>query len=409
MPRPCKDRHELSPKWCAMCAWCLSRTAKGAAYRALWQEAEPPGPVDVPTAPIRQAFNRTTPCMHIGGDTGERFKCTTCRGRVELKLLGCGIHGHCTAEKVIPGVQCCRLCPDYLPDPISDPEARPVPASWAHTPPVMARHQKALKDLCNVNWGRPPLAAGDGVVLCGGGRLWKMMQVSIRMLRDVSGLPVQVWHCGDAEPVNPADLAGVPGVTYHDTTKLLPRPRVCRAGWETKALALLHCGLRRVLYLDADAYCVTDPAPFLALAGQGRFAYWADMPHHDTVVRWDFYGMDRNSGQNIPPIQGGQLAIDRLLFWRELRLFHWLCMHSDWSFSGGYGDQDQWRVALNATGGTFQSLGRAPWIFPAFICSYASTSVIIHRCRGKMHGDSTDIVTTHLPGDDRAWKYLRGK
>jgi SAM-dependent methyltransferase len=56
------------------------------------------------------------PCVHRGIETGETVECPTCSGTVKLKVLACEVHGKCTVEKPVEGVQCCKGCPDYSTD-----------------------------------------------------------------------------------------------------------------------------------------------------------------------------------------------------------------------------------------------------------------------------------------------------
>ncbi len=53
-------------------------------------------------------------CRHRGQET-RRESCGVCSGRVELKVLSCGVHGECTVAKPLPDVACCATCPDYQP------------------------------------------------------------------------------------------------------------------------------------------------------------------------------------------------------------------------------------------------------------------------------------------------------
>jgi hypothetical protein len=55
-----------------------------------------------------------SPCIHLGADTGRREACTTCRGKVELKVFHCRHPNHETT--VLPY---CHSCPDF--------EAQPCP------------------------------------------------------------------------------------------------------------------------------------------------------------------------------------------------------------------------------------------------------------------------------------------
>lgn len=310
----------------------------------------------------------------------------------------CVLHGHCReADRVERGeARALTGCADFLAlaESVRRDRDRDL---WAQRPDVRARHVRELAAVAAASHPVPPLS-GEGVVTCGGGRYWPMIALQVRMLRDVSALPVQIWHRGAAEPVVPADLAGVPDVSYRDTSAVVPTPRIL-GGWESKTIALRHCGWRRVLFLDADAYCVADPAPLLALAGAHRFVYW----HEGTeTVRWEWYGLTPRG----PTVQGGQLALDCADFWQELTIADWINQHSDYFYVHQYGDQDSWRVALAATGGRSLSLGPAPWRHPAFVCGLTAP-LVVHRCQGKIWSYA-DVVRAarSLPGEDRVWQHV---
>ena len=296
-----------------------------------------------------------------------------------------------------------------LPDPIPEPAFQPVPPRWPHDPAVVKRHREALFRLAQAELPPPGRREGAGVLLVGGGRYWPGIVVAIRMLRETgSRLPVQVWHRGKDEPVRPQDLAGADGVTYHDLTALTPAPRIL-GGWEAKTIALLACGWERVFFLDADAYCVTDPEPVLdRLSPAEPFLFWDDFPGEG--VNWPIWGL---TGSAVPAIQGGQFAVHLRHFWREVVLAHWLNQHSDFSYAHYYGDQDSWRVALTVTGGAYGRLGPAHWDEVAFVCGAADRPLVVHRCRSKMlypedvlTGDSeSNRRLDRLPGEAQAWSH----
>lgn len=54
-------------------------------------------------------------CAHLGAPTGATVPCASCRGRVELKVFACGVHGRCTLAKRVEGVACCTGCVDAVP------------------------------------------------------------------------------------------------------------------------------------------------------------------------------------------------------------------------------------------------------------------------------------------------------
>ena len=56
------------------------------------------------------------PCRHLGVGTGKTVACPSCRGKVELKLFACAIHGQCTqGPKEAAGIASCGRCPDRQP------------------------------------------------------------------------------------------------------------------------------------------------------------------------------------------------------------------------------------------------------------------------------------------------------
>lgn len=52
------------------------------------------------------------PCPYLGGPTGEKVKCPTCSGSVELKVLACAKHGKCTPTRKANALACCVGCSD---------------------------------------------------------------------------------------------------------------------------------------------------------------------------------------------------------------------------------------------------------------------------------------------------------
>jgi hypothetical protein len=274
----------------------------------------------------------------------------------------------------------CHVC--GMDDPLPIHENSEIPSHWAHDPDVKNSHQEALQELLYREFIKPDLS-GDGIVYCGEGKYWPGIAIGITLLREHGcTLPVQVWGRGDA-PELPWE-----GVTYHNISSMAKEhPWRKMGGWECKTYAIAHSGFARCLFLDADAYCVKDPTGLFVELNHAPFAYWKDLHCCAANVHWDAFGVSKDVGMKVPPVQGGQLLIDCQAFWRELMLTHWLCQHSDFSFSHGFGDQDQWRVALAATGQRYLSLGDAAWVDCAFNCS----QMIVHRCRGK-------LFTGGLPG-----------
>lgn len=253
--------------------------------------------------------------------------------------------------------------------------------------------------------------AGDGVLYVGGGKYWVGIVVGIKLLRE-NGYdgPIQVWNRGDLEPVNPDDVQGC-GVDFYDTLSITERYSSSSniltyahdkyGGWSAKAFALSYTNLDRVLYLDADAYCVSNPTPLFETLDSKAFVFWQDLPHQHKSIRWQNV-YPKSNGEGCPPVQGGQLLIDRHNAIPLLNVFRYICENGDkyWISSPRrlmYGDQDAWRVAMAMGYSNFQSLGRAEWDKVAFVCKYKNTPYVVHRCNSKL------FTHEHIP--ERNQKY----
>src|SRR6516162_3585393 len=64
-------------------------------YCRLWEPNAPP--------------IRLGECKHLGGEV-RRVGCGTCKGRVELKVFTCAVHGACTLRKKTEQAACCDGC-----------------------------------------------------------------------------------------------------------------------------------------------------------------------------------------------------------------------------------------------------------------------------------------------------------
>jgi hypothetical protein len=272
-------------------------------------------------------------------------------------------------------------------DPLDAPELASIPPNWAHSPEQIERHKAALELVAQSAWtvAQSP-GTGRGMILCGGGKYWPGMVLAIRMLRDAgSDLPVELWHRGEDEPVDAADLEGLGPVELIDAkAHAQSRPGSCRIlrGWESKLYAIANTKFETILYLDADAYPVTNPSRFLDLIEEKGFVFWEDLPNTIHNLKWPNVYPRGDGG--VPPIQGGQLGICRSKVWAEIVLAHWMNQHSDFFYQHMFGDQDTWRVAFAITKKPIHNLGQAPWMETAFVCPLYGLPLFVHRCQGKL-------------------------
>lgn len=309
-------------------------------------------------------------------------------------------------------------------DPIPGPAVWPPTVEYRRSPESTARHLAALRAVIAAD--PRPEPAGDGIIWVGGGKYWPGIVVGVRLLREMGcSLPVEVWYRGECEWVRPEDVTGL-GVELIDADAMsaargdsrIPRGDQWAGGWECKLYALTHTRFDRVLFLDADAYAVSDPRPLFDLLTWGRpFVFWEDLPRMVDSINWP--RVLPEGDRATPTVQGGQFLIDRRHTARLLNVAHWLCQHSDYYFCWLYGDQDCWRVALAAGACAYRSLGPAEWRDVAFVCGYGGREFIVHRCQGKLfnpgEGKPRDGEASYrpaLPSEGRVfdlWREVRDK
>lgn len=239
---------------------------------------------------------------------------------------------------------------------------------------------------------------GDGVIYVGGGKYWEGIVAGILMLRDVgSTLPVEVWYRGDSEKINPIDVVNL-GVEIFDIDEMgrklgdnrVVTGNLLKGGWEAKLYAIYHSEFDRVLFLDADAYVVANPEPMFSMLNAGSFIYWKDFEDQKGSIRWENV-YPPGSEYGYPPVQGGQLFIDKIKAWKMVHIANYICQNSDYYFRHMFGDQDTWRVASAVLAERKESvsrlmLGNAEWREDvAFVCHWQGKPVIVHRCQGKMY------------------------
>ncbi len=72
-----------------------------------WEQGERP------TAAAPKPQDDFLRCMHRR-EVVRTTECASCKGRVQIKVFSCAVHGECVIAAEIPGVPCCSACSDVL-------------------------------------------------------------------------------------------------------------------------------------------------------------------------------------------------------------------------------------------------------------------------------------------------------
>ncbi|HEV3384629.1 MAG TPA: class I SAM-dependent methyltransferase, partial [Gemmata sp.] len=118
--------------------------------------------------------------------------------------------------------------------------------------------------------------------------------------------------------------------------------------------AVINSPFEEVLMLDADSYPVYNPDEcFEPQNNPHGIVIWPDTPSSDSNPQWACYGVPPD-GQ--PSLSGGYYVLTKRIAWPVLQLAQHYDDHSDYYYCktfgcvgdvGGYGDQDQMRVAIH--------------------------------------------------------------
>jgi len=219
---------------------------------------------------------------------------------------------------------------------------------------------------------------GRGVVMCAGGELYLANAfVALRFLREVSKLPVELFHAGPEEipaavresleaefaPLRVRDIADPKLERVRD-----PLPVADFHGYQIKPFALLHCDFDEVVLLDADNVPLADPA-LLFESPEYRSCgalFWPDLPeaHFTTPELLSLFEIHDPTLRAAPEFESGQMALDLRRCWHGLVT---TCLANsdrqgirDWCYAHGNGDKDLFRLAFEHAGSRYAVVSRTP-------------------------------------------------
>ena len=217
---------------------------------------------------------------------------------------------------------------------------------------------------------------GRGIVMCAGGyRLLANAFVSVRRIRRLSQLPVELFYAGDEElppPVRARLESDFPGLACRDICScqdLLPAKVRDFRGFHMKPFAILQASFREVLWLDADNLPLHDLDCVFAGEGYRRSGaqFWPDKGE----ARWTQDSLFQACGLDPPEdrqeFESGQIVLDKQRCWQALVTT--CLLNSDhlrpYVYGLTNGDKDTFRLAFLMTATDYALVSHAPLRFGA--------------------------------------------
>ncbi|GAB4407931.1 MAG: hypothetical protein Fur0044_01030 [Anaerolineae bacterium] len=195
--------------------------------------------------------------------------------------------------------------------------------------------------------------AGQGIVICGAGeRYFPGSWVSIKLLRHLGcRLPIELWYLGAHEMSQQMIelLAGLDVDCINAHAVAQQHPIKSLDGWEIKPYAIMRSKFAEVLYLDSDNVLVKNPEFLFSTPPYQEYGalFWPDF-HFENVASLNHEAWEvlQVPFRDEPPIQGGQLLIDKARCWLPLQLtLHLNEYGEEFYYALFYGDQDTFRLA----------------------------------------------------------------
>jgi hypothetical protein len=225
----------------------------------------------------------------------------------------------------------------------------------------------------------PSDLSGTGIVIAAGGLGYLVNAwVAVSMLRHHGcELPIEVWHLGPREmPGFMPPLFQTLGVQCIDAQASALPVRPLR-GWALKPYAVAASRFRQVLLLDADNVPVADPTfLFDSPAFQTTGAiFWPDRSapvtatHAQLTREHPIWALTGLQFRGDPSFESGQLCVDKVRCWRELRLALWMNEGADFWYRFLYGDKDTFHIAWRKLGTAWAMPDRRPTMLGGCVSS----------------------------------------
>jgi alpha 1,2-mannosyltransferase len=237
---------------------------------------------------------------------------------------------------------------------------------------ILERFHAALEECPGYRSGR---FQGRGIVICAGGQILATnAYISLRRLRYLCKLPVEIVFSGDEFPQALQDewSQEFSDLTFRDLSQSpeIERPGGMTAssyrGFPIKPYAVAWSAFSQVLLLDADNFAISDPAVLFEQAEYKDHGalFWPDIDE-SRFTKDEFFttfGLDASRNSAESEFESGQMVVDKERCWKALMA---TCLLNSDSFrpvvySLTYGDKDTFRLGFQFVGKRYGSVPQIP-------------------------------------------------
>lgn len=316
--------------------------------------------------------------------------------------------------------------------------SRVWPSDWHRWKNVVQAHVELYNTFVDRIGKNPqfiPPCEGQGIVMGGGGRTnFTCAYVCIRRIRELGcTLPIELWHFGSPEIDDDMKRLLEPyDVEYRDALEVARQyPARILGGWELKPYSIIFSRFKEVIFIDSDNAPTINVAELLLNPDYLRTGslFWPDFPSWMfrpeqwaavgrttpptglPPVHPDRFGDVEGCAINWmcdPPIESGQMLMNKEKCAGPLALVAWMCNHSDYFFKWFHGDKDCFYHAWNSLNVPYGIVRFWPRFVKNTIYQFApngSRVIFHHRTKDKWSVVGTNEASGY-PEEKRCFEIL---
>ncbi|RSH83812.1 hypothetical protein EHS25_005427 [Saitozyma podzolica] len=193
---------------------------------------------------------------------------------------------------------------------------------------------------------------GRGIVMVAGNAdTLQRVKWSLQMLRSYeSTLPVQIYHFPSERPDDDDPIWEEMRELGAELVEAVgeEKDKEAKKSYHLKAIAVVQCPWREVLYLDSDSIPARDPEYMFDAPNYRRLGIWATPDYWKTSANNPIWAIIGVKCRNEWEMETGQMFIDKKRHLDTFLLIKYMLVQHEWWFWFSDGDKDIFRWAMLA-------------------------------------------------------------